>query len=80
MTKSWIQIQETAKERRWQNWEEKTAFREGEELKYWGEWKDKIKDKYKDKGEEKSKYKDKDNAREELKYWSECKDNYDYKD
>ena len=30
-------IQEAAEERRWQEWEEKTAFGEGEKLKYWGE-------------------------------------------
>ena len=30
-------IQEAAEERRWQEREEKTAFGEGEKLKYWGE-------------------------------------------
>ena len=54
MTTSRIQIQEKAEERRWQKWEEKTTLREREELKYWGECKDKDKDKDKDK------YKDKD--------------------
>ena len=72
ITTSRIQIQEKAEERRWQKWEEKTTFREGKELKYWGKCKDKDYDKPKDKDKDKSK--DKDKEGEELKYWGQCKD------